>query len=831
MGHKCPSLPASRKHRLELLAAWTTIGTASRPGMGSPMGTSKLQPPSSPPQSSAGRLDSWKEIAAYLKRDERTVRRWEREGLPIHRHMHKKQASIYAYKAEVDAWWNNGRQRLEAGERPPVVRPKVLWLVGLLAAGLLAFAVLEVSSLRRARWARNQALPEIAHLVDQEKLDKALRLVREAERYIPNDPLLLRLRRSFAIPVSIQTAPLGADIYVRTYSASDEDWTYLGKAPLENVHVPWDYLRWKIARQGFGTVQEASFVLPNVKLTFVLDAAGTSPADMVRVPGGTFQIRSAPPVELETSWLDKYEVTNQQFKDFMEKGGYQNQANWRHEFVKDAHLLSWEEAMAEFRDSTGRVAPSTWELGSYPEGQGDFPVGGVSWYEAAAYCESLGKSLPTVYHWYKAAGLGIPSQILHFSNFSGTGPSRIGTHQGLGPYGTYDMAGNVKEWTWNEAGARHYILGGAWNEPSYMFATEDAQLPFSRSATFGFRCAKYVSPLTTSVTRPIETLSRDYTKEHPVPDSVFIFYRSLYSYDRTELDQRLESVDDSSAYWRREKVSFRAAYGNERVTAYLYLPRNARPPYATVIYFPGVSSFFEKSSENIDPDFLESVIKSGRAGLYPIYMGTYERRINSVPLRQTPEEVVQPGSACLPVGPKAGRDLVTQWAKDLGRSIDYLETRKDIDSHRLAYYGLSLGAVWGPVLTAVEPRFKASVLIGGGLPLEKLPSEIEPLNFAPRVKVPTLMLNGRQDFMYPVKSSQIPLFHLLGVPGADKRHVILESGHVPPWQPIAKESLDWLDRYLGPSDDRISRANQYHYFDDSRNSPGPDCYECPLSHQ
>jgi cephalosporin-C deacetylase-like acetyl esterase len=518
---------------------------------------------------------------------------------------------------------------------------------------------------------------------------------------------------------------------------------------------------------------------------------------MVHVPGGTFQFRSAAPVELERYWLDRYEVTNRQFKEFMERGGYQNRANWKHEFTQNGRRRSWEEAIAEFRDSTGRPAPSTWELGSYPEGQADFPVSGVSWYEAAAYCESAGKSLPTIYHWYKAAGIGITSTILQFSNFSGKGPTRIGTSQGMGPYGTYDMAGNVKEWAWNETGSRRYILGGAWNEARYSFATEDAQLPLSRSATSGFRCAKYdASPA--FLAGPINTLTRDYTREKPVPDSVFRFYKELYSYDHTDLEPRLQSVDDSSNYWRREKVSFRAAYGNDRVTAYLFLPKRATPPYETVIFFPGVSTFFEKSSENIDPDLLEPLIRSGRAGFYPIYMGTYERRINSTPLRQTFEEVVRPGSACLPVGPNAGRDLVGQWAKDLGRSIDYLETRKDIDSHRLAYYGLSLGAIWGPVLTAVEPRFKVSVLVGGGLPFEKLASEIEPLNFASRVKIPTLMLNGREDFMFPVQSSQIPLFHLLGVSSADKRHVILESGHVPPWQPVAKESLDWLDRYLGP---------------------------------
>ena len=670
-------------------------------------------------------------------------------------------------------------------------------VAGLVLIGLVVVGTLYWTRNSRERWARDQALPEIVRLIDEGKTDQAFQLALRAKRYIPNDPVLLRTLRVFTTPISIRTTPGGADIYVRTYSASENDWTFLGRSPLENVLVPWDYLRLRIERAGFGTIEAASFAIPTTNLRFVLDEVGSAPASMVRVPGATFQFRSAAPVELADYWLDKYEVTNRQFNDFIGKGGYQNRANWKHEFIRNGRRLSWQEALGEFKDTTGRIAPSTWELGSYPDGQGDFPVGGVSWYEAAAYCESVGKSLPTVYHWYKAAGLGIASDILRFSNFDGKGPSAVGSHQGLGPYGTYDMAGNIKEWTWNETGSKRYILGGAWNESKYMFATEDARPPFDRSAALGFRCAKYSSPPTEFLTRPIDTLNRDYSKEKPVPDSVFAFYKSLYSYDHTELDPKVEEVEDSSKYWRRERVSFRAAYGNERVTAYLFLPRNARPPYATVIYFPGVHAYFEKSSENIAPDF-DFVVRSGRALLYPIYVGTYERRITSTSVRQTPEEVVQPGSACLPVGPKGNRDLVPEWAKDIGRSIDYLETRSDIDSSHLGYMGLSLGAVWGPVLTAVEPRFKASVLVGGGLPFEKLPSEIEPINFAPRVKTPTLMVNGQQDFIFPVESSQDPLFRILGVAGADKRHVTFESGHLPPTEPVIKESLDWLDRYLGP---------------------------------
>lgn len=116
------------------------------------MGTEKPQPKLDFDQpSDAGlppkRLDSWKEIAAYLKRDIRTIQRWEKfEGLPVHRHMHGKQGSVYAHRAELDAWWSNGRSRLEALEHSPAAMPRVArawWAAGamLLSIGAGLFAI------------------------------------------------------------------------------------------------------------------------------------------------------------------------------------------------------------------------------------------------------------------------------------------------------------------------------------------------------------------------------------------------------------------------------------------------------------------------------------------------------------------------------------------------------------------------------------------------------------------------------------------------------------------------------------------------------------------
>ena len=147
------------------------------------------------------------------------------------------------------------------------------------------------------------------------------------------------------------------------------------------------------------------------------------------------------PVELDAYLVDRFEVTNKQFKEFVDSGGYQKREYWTYEFVKKGATLSWQEAMAEFRDATGRPGPSTWELGTYPEGQEDFPVSGVSWYEASAYAEFAETSLPTIYHWRHAATVWRQDHIIPLSNFGTDGPARVGAFEGISAHGAYDLAG------------------------------------------------------------------------------------------------------------------------------------------------------------------------------------------------------------------------------------------------------------------------------------------------------------------------------------------------------------------------------------------------------
>lgn len=677
-------------------------------------------------------------------------------------------------------------------------KPAILAVVIILLLLIAACAFWLMNRNAKTQWAREQAIPEVNKLIEAEKFYPAFQLGEKIKQVLPTDPDLKNLWPKMSRMVDVHTTPEGASLFIKEYTSPDSPWISLGRSPQVRIRIPIGLLRWKVEKDGFITL-ERSDRFPQFKnptevatLSFTLDSKGSVPPEMVRASGENFTLEipgldHLPPVQLDDYFIDRYEVTNRQFKEFVTGGGYLKREYWKNRFIKDGRELTWEEAMAEFHDSTGRPGPAAWEVSDYPKGQDDFPVTGVSWYEAAAYAEFAGKSLPTIYHWNHAAETWDSAYVIPMSNFGGSGLVPVGSKNAIHKYGTYDMAGNAKEWCWNQNKDKRFILGGSWNEPTYMFNDPDAQPPFSRLAGYGFRCAKY--SISTAAAAPIEWAERDYRNEKPVPDQVFQIYKSLYSYDKTQLHPVIESSDDSAPLWRTEKVSFEAAYGNERVIAYLFLPKNVRPPYQTVIFFPGSGVINMRSSQEILRDYRnmrrqDFVIQSGRAILYPIYKGTFERGdgLNS--------DVPAPTSFY--------RDHVIEWSKDLGRSIDYLETRKDIDTNKLAFYGASWGGAMGMILPALEPRLKVNVLLVPGLYLQKTLPEVEQINFVSRVTIPTLMLNGRYDFFTPMETAQIPAFKLLGTPEEDKRQVFYDTGHDIPRAELIREVLNWFDRYLGP---------------------------------
>ena len=396
---------------------------------------------------------------------------------------------------------------------PKAARSKIA-VIAVLVLALVAGAIWYVKRSREIRWARTVALSEISRLYDAGKLNDAYALATKIENRIPDDPSLAKVWPQISYRISIETTPLGADVYRSVYGDANPAWQFVGRTPLKEVRAPQGYYVWKIEKPGFAPVLRTTLGLfglwvpsspgrSNQSATVALDEAGKIPAGMVKVTTPKNYVRDLiipgyeglPVVELKDFWIDQYEVTNRQFKAFVDQGGYQKREYWKEEFRKDGKTVTWEQAMAQFRDSAGRPGPKDWIQGEYTKGQDDYPVTGVSWFEAAAYAEFAGKNLPTIFHWNRAAGPMASAHIVPVSNFGGAGLLPAGSKPDMSPFGSYDMAGNVKEWVWNEADpGRRYVLGGAWDEPNYMFVDPDAQSAFLRASNIGFRCVKFTDP-------------------------------------------------------------------------------------------------------------------------------------------------------------------------------------------------------------------------------------------------------------------------------------------------------------------------------------------------
>jgi len=672
-------------------------------------------------------------------------------------------------------------------KRPLFAVPILMLLVALC---LLAYWWIDRN--RKIAWAREQVIPQIEKLAGEEKWSAVYSLAKSVHDIIPTDPAFVKLEEWYLGTAAITSDPPGAHILWRAYSDSTRQWLRLGETPVSAIRFPRGVSIVRLEKEGFepfeGPVSETELSTTSI----TLDRLGTVPPGMIHVPGARYAL-NAPGLESIDSatvsdyFIDRYEVTNREFKAFVVAGGYLNRQYWKYPFKREGKALTWEQAMALFRDATGQPGPAMWEMGSYPEGVADHPVSGVSWHEAAAYAEYAGKSLPTIFHWIVVAGTEFSSEIVPRSNFAGKGTAAVGTFGGFSKFGALDMAGNVREWCWNDSRGKRYILGGGWNDQEYAFHGAYAQDPLDRSPTNGFRCIKYTGRDANRdvLERAIDEPVRNFADERPVSDETFRYYRSLFNYDKTALSARIESTDSTHPEWIVQKIDFKAAYGNEQMTCFLFLPRHRQAPHQIVVFYPGSDAIYYRSANpSVMPKDFDFILRSGRAVLFPVYKSTFERGDGL--------------KTDIPRLTNSYRDHVVMWTKDLSRSIDYVETRRDIDCSKLAYYGVSWGGQMGGIVPAVETRIKVVMLHVAGLSLDRSLPEVDAFNYVPRVKSPVLMLNGQYDHYFPVETSMKPMFKLLGTPPEHKRSVLYPTGHAVPRNQLIREVLDWLDRYLGP---------------------------------
>jgi serine/threonine protein kinase/predicted esterase len=645
---------------------------------------------------------------------------------------------------------------------------------------------------RREKKAREDTVPLIKVLHNRRKFFHGYYAALDALHTLPDHGELQELFDNMTEDVKVCSVPSGAEIWIRPSSDPEIAWKYVGKTPFQG-RLPRAVLHWRFRIPGLRDVVVSRHVNHFSKRPIDLLANDQAPAGMIPVPGGSEALiyASAERVKIDAPYyLGKYEVTNAEFERFRAASGYLRSELWPR-IERDGVEVTLAEAREQFQlfmDSTGQVGPSTWENGRYPAGHAAHPVSGVSWYEAMAYARFAESSLPTVYHWYAAADTMRLAAVVPNSNLLSAAAVPVGTFRGIGAHGTFDMAGNVREWTSTETeDGQRYLLGGMWSDQPYMFNEPVARPPLDRSPGNGIRCVRYTEPVAQQLTVSRHLTVRDFSRIEPCSDIEFEQF-IVPTFADTERPLEVVIKSDSTRFgYRCLELSFLSAYDDKtRVTAYLYLPDQGKfaPPYQTIIHFPGGYATMQEEMEGPWPD---AYLAMGRAILCPTYFGTYERRDPSF---NTPQ-------------PRQSREYdesIQKIVLDYRRAIDAVEQFPDLlDAERLAYFGYSWGAALGPLLLALDDRCQAAVLVCGGTPQTTANPLTETTNFYSRVQTPCLMLNCENDGIFP-EAAQLHLYHSLPLAEGQqklRRTYQVDTGHMVPAAGLIDEATQWFNRWMG----------------------------------
>jgi len=670
----------------------------------------------------------------------------------------------------------------------------------------------------RGRDRARATLPEIQRLADAGEYVEAYRLAEQVEAKLSADPELDGLWPVIADRLTLVTDPPGARVHLQAVprpGVQPAPPARVGATPLEDLRLARSDYRATIELAGYAPVErmissrfnrgEAPFGAdPGIRIDAVLTPAAELPAGTVFVPGGEYSLVAGQARAMfQDLYIDAFEVSNRDFAEFVQAGGYSDPSYWPASMSIEGHERPFAEAVRTLTDRSGLQSPRGWSNQQFPAGRDDHPATGVTWYEAAAYCAFRGKSLPDVFEWEKSARGG---NLPHFegaympwgqtrveeanlrANFLGAGTDPVRAHPfGISPYGAYNMAGNVEEWLLNPREPGYATAGGSWADPAYNFHRFGARPADHSSESIGFRCARSVDGQRERRDPWRLEPRSNAAAMTPVDEQTFEGFRSHYRYDtRPAAAETLERIE--TADWIREKISFDGV-GGERALAYLWLPRRGQAPFQVINYVVSSTVFFSRTAAEEVESILAPQIKSGRAVLAVVPKGAVERPWPGL-TGGTPGHAM-PGT----VGERDERII---HVAEFRMGLDYLETRDEIDATRIAHAGFSWGACnTAVVLVAVEPRIRSTVFIGGGVEpvsLLALP-EANAVNFAPRVRSPVLMLNGLYDEVMPAETAAKSLFALLPEP---KRLELVEAGHLPNLEIRTPIINGWLDETLGP---------------------------------
>jgi len=708
-----------------------------------------------------------------------------------------------------------------AAARKTSRRPIAATVIALMVIGGIAWFAYDWRKNSNETNAARQQLALAEELLQQDRYGEAYLLLQPVQALFNNDAEFVRLMEAATLPIGLRIEMPGVSVQYRPYEHPEAPWADLGVTPLaDQPRVPRGTVLLRLSADGyltreiaianpgpmFNNVEEAlNSIIPYPYPTITLVREGELPQDMVLVPktdmpvslaGYSFGATGTGRREIPAFAIAREEVSNQAYKEFVDAGGYSDPSYWDGTNLADGTPLT-EEHMATFVDSSGRPGPAGWELGSFAPGEADLPVGGISMYEARAYARYRGLNLPTFHHWARAAlapadsVVGGPGRAVSYTgNFDTGAPVRVDAEMGVGPWGTINMAGNMREWVWNTTDDLGFALGGSWSDYTDMYLAAYTLSPFDRSPQNGVRLMhnlgnridpRFLDPIVMNWAAAEIAID-------PVGDEAFEAMRFQFTHVPREPQQVTRNVIRETDTWRAEEIilSFNT---DDQFVLYTVSPIAPRGSTQPIVYMPHGGPV-RKIPNRAVLDFIEYLTfipRSGRTLVMPIWEQTAQR-YQPFPTNDSPESA------------DFARKVAMTWYEDVATTIDYLESREDIDSEHLGFIGNSWGGYRSAIVLAIEKRFKAAALIAGGAPYWPQPHPMyDPNNYFPRMTLPVLMINGRNDHLFLHENSQVRMFEQLGTPAGDKKHIVYDSGHIDfPRNSVAREISDFFDEYLGP---------------------------------
>ena len=474
-------------------------------------------------------------------------------------------------------------------------------------------------------------------------------------------------------------------------------------------------------------------------------------------------------------YMDKYEVSNKDYKEFVDANGYYREEFWPVDLMHEGKKISFNEVKTSFVDKANFPSPKDWYQGTYENGKDLYPVSGISWYEASAYAKFRNMSLPSVAEWFYAFDRNRPERALKNANINSYNytKSRIESDS-ENNNGIFDMAGNVREWVSNNIKDENSrgILGGSFVDDTYVPFEFYSQNAWNRSSYNGIRLVKKIESDNSGEIFYKREKLRNFYENYRTTEKEWDLIESLFMYDKNNINfEHLETskVNDQEFYCRSSNITS----SNFIMPVHHLLSDPEIKSKKALIYFPGSNALLRDKITY--PTWMTEMVNSGVDVIFPEYLSTYSRQDGmNTDIGNTTMNY---------------RDHLITWVKEVRYAVDYA-IQNGYEPH---YFGVSWGGQVGVNILAIEDRFKTGILYVGGISLDDVREEIQPEKYAARIKTPTLLLNGRYDFYFPYQSSQLPLFNLMNLDNNSKRHVVVDYAHYVPTHIVREETLEWIN--------------------------------------